>query len=195
MINIVFIDDERVNPKVWTKYLKDVDFEYVITVYDSPNKALSEIIEFGNNTIIVLDMRMPELNGDKFLHQIRNLSINIPVIIYSGNAKNTNFSELIKDNIFSFINKGQHEELVKTISAAANMIKDAIPLELSEALHEFLEKRPERKDTTIITKNGDELTFKELENLINNKSEIGVDYQKALYKMSFERLLRKEEEL
>jgi len=198
MINIVFVDDEYIHEKVWHKYLKDVDFKYVISIYDSPKKALEEIANFGHNTIVVLDMKMDELDGDKFLHAIREKDIFIPVIIYSANAmmsKTTNLSQLIKDNIFSYIDKGQHEELVKTISDAVTMIKDAIPLELSEALHEFLEKRPERKDAVIMTKEGHTLTFKDIENEINKKSSIGIGYQKALYKMSFERLQRQEEKL
>lgn len=198
MINIVFVDDEYIHEKVWHKYLKDVDFKYFISIYESPKKALEEIANFGYNTIIVLDMKMDELDGDKFLHAIREKDIFIPVIIYSANAmmgKTTNLNQLIKDNIFSYIDKGQHEELVRTIKDAATMIKDAIPLELSEALHEFLNKRPERKETLILTKDNQKLTLQEVENEINKKSEIGIDYQKALYKMSFERLIRQEEKL
>jgi len=198
MINIIFIDDEYIHEKIWHKYLKDVTFKYDITIYDSPNKALSEIANFGHNTIIVLDMKMDELDGDKFLHEIRKKDIFIPVIIYSANAmmsKVTDLTQLIKDNIFSYIDKGQHEELVKTICDAATMIKDTIPLELSEALHEFLEKRPDRKQIIIMTKDGNALTLKDIEHEINNKTQIGLDYQKALYKMSFERLQRQEEQL
>lgn len=198
MINIVFIDDERINEKVWHKYLRDVNFEYEITIYESPKQALSEMVEFGNNTIIILDMNMPELHGEEFLHRIRNNNIHIPVIVYSGNVKfanNSKFNQLIKDNIFTYIEKTNREEVVISISAAADTIRDAIPLELSEALSEFLEKRPERKNNIIMTKSGEEFSFAELEKLINSKSEIGVDYQKALYKMSFDRLLRREEKL
>ena len=198
MINIVFVDDEYIHEKVWHKYLKDVDFKYFITIYDSPKKALEEIVNFGHNTIIVLDMKMDELDGDKFLHAIREKDIFIPVIIYSANAmmgSNSNLNQLIKDNIFSYIDKGQHEELVKTIHAAVTMIKDAIPLELSEALDEYIERHPTQKNIKFSTANGRQISLGEIVNELYKQTPDAIEYAKSLYKMSFEDLLREKKKL
>lgn len=196
MINIVFIDDRRVSINAWKTDLKNVAFKFEISVFNNPLEALDEIERFGNNTIIVLDMSMPQINGDEFLHRIRNHNIHIPVIIYSGNVtlsdnNREKFNQLIKDNVFSYINRGEREELVKTIEAAVHMISNAIPLELSEALHEYLQRHPNFKDIKVFTTGtGTKISLQEIEYAINRNTKEGVEYAKSLYKMSFEDLIK-----
>ena len=97
---------------------------------------------------------------------------------------------MIKENIFSYVDRGQHEELVKAISNAVNMLKDAIPLELSEALHEYLEIFPEQKEIEIMTASGKNISLSEIEDNINRRTEDGIDYTKSLYRMSFEDIVK-----
>ena len=66
---------------------------------------------------------------------------------------------------------------------------ECIPLELVEALEEYLERHPEQKKTTIIS-GKQSLVMGSLPEEIRNRTELGVSYEKSLYKMAFEDLLK-----
>ncbi|MEW6552556.1 MAG: response regulator [Campylobacterota bacterium] len=206
MVNIVYLDDEIFNIGVGTKQdaidllesdLDDISDKFELFVFDSMDEALNKIKELGNNTILILDMQMGDKNGADFLSDLRTENITIPVIAFTGNDNEERYMQLMENDIFSYVKKAEkdYSKLKMYINRAIEKFKDNIPLELTEALHEFLEKRPERKEKVIMTKEGRTLTLKDIENEINKKSPIGIDYQKALYKMSFERLQRQEEKL
>lgn len=206
MVNIVYLDDEIFNISGGTKQdaidllesdLDDISDKFELFVFDSMDEALDKIKELGNNTILILDMQMGDKNGADFLSNLRTENITIPVIAFTGNDNEERYMQLMENDIFSYVKKAEkdYSKLKMYINKAIEKFKDNIPLELTEALHEFLEKRPERKETVIMTKEGRTLTLKDIENEINKKSPIGIDYQKALYKMSFERLQRQEEKL
>lgn len=210
MVNIVYLDDEFFSMKGGNKEdaidllesdLDEVNTEFNLFVFENGEDAISKIESLGKNTILILDMQMPTMNGAEVLEQIRKKNITCPAIGYSANKNNdknnTMLISLLENDLFDYIERAEEDRsnLIKAINKAIEKFKDNIPLELSEALHEFLEKRPERKNTIIMTKDGKEFSFGALEDLINKKSEIGIYYEKALYKMSFEKLLRKEEKL
>ena len=206
MVDIVYLDDEIFSMNGGTKEdaidllksdLENISDEFELFVFDDADEAMNQIKQLGNNTILILDMQMPEMNGADFLSNLRAENITIPVIAFTGNDNEDKYMQLMENDIFSYVKKAEkdYSTLTKYINKAIEKFKDNIPLELSEALHEFLEKRPERKDTVIITKDGYRLTLKDIEEEINKKTKIGLDYQKALYKMSFERLQRQEEKL
>jgi len=206
MVNIVYLDDEIFSMTGGTKEdvidllksdLEDISDDFELFVFNDAAESLEKIKELGNNTILILDMQMPKMNGADFLSNLRTENITIPVIAFTGNDDEDRYIQLMENDIFSYVKKAEkdYSKLQMYINKAIEKFKDNIPLELSEALHEFLEKRPERKETVIMTKEGHTLTLKDIENEINKKSPIGIDYQKALYKMSFERLQRQEEKL
>lgn len=206
MVNIVYLDDEIFSMTGGSKQdaidllesdLDNISDEFELFVFDDADGTLDKIKQFGNNTILILDMQMPKMNGADFLSKLRAENITIPVIAFTGNNNEDKYMQLMKNDIFSYVEKAEkdYSKLTMYINKAIEKFKDNIPLELSEALHEFLEKRPERKHTIIMTKDGQTLTLKDIEDEMNKKTKIGLDYQKALYKMSFERLQRKEDKL
>ncbi|MEN4046575.1 response regulator [Sulfurimonas sp. NWX367] len=196
MINVFFIDDEmspeEPHQKVWQNKLDKTGEVFFVKVYSNPTIAFEEKENFLYNTIIVLDLQMPGFDGDKFLHKIRENNIHIPVIIYSGNVKieeNETILTLIKDNIFSYIEKPNRDEVVNAIVNASKMLKDIVPLEVSEALQEYINRDPNRKNIIVTTKDEATITTQEIIEEINKKTPFGISYTKALYKMSFESLL------
>lgn len=203
MINLIYIDDEHEidddTKDILEMHLDDkIKEPYEIFIYKEGKKALEEIINFGNNSIIILDIRMPEMDGAEFLKQLRMKKNTFPVIGYSANKNSEDSNTLIKlleNDLFDYVKKNNHEDLIKAINLAIDKFKDNIPLELTTALNEYIENNPERKTSKIITKSGEEITFLMLADEINKKSKIGLDYEKALYKMSFEKLKRNEKSL
>jgi len=206
MVNIVYLDDEIFGMTGGTKEdvidllksdLEDISDDFELFVFNEATESLEKIKELGNNTILILDMQMPKMNGADFLSELRSKHITIPVIAFTANDNEDKYMQLMENDIFSYVKKAEkdYSRLIMYINKAIEKFKDNIPLELTEALHEFLEKRPERKTTVIMTKDDHTLTLKDIEDEINKKTKIGLDYQKALYKMSFERLQRQEEKL
>jgi CheY-like chemotaxis protein len=190
------LSDKKI--ELWKKKLKNVDSEFNLELNNSPKEVLNRIKYLGQNTIIILDMKMSEMNGAEFLKMLRKKRITIPVIGYTANKNDELIDDLLKNDIFSYIRKGQKEsrnELVEFINKAIEKFRDRIPLELTDALEEYLNRRPERKEKRIHTKNGRVIRFGDILKEMNNNTEIGVDYQKALYKMSFEALLDGEKQL
>lgn len=204
MINIIMLDDKFIKPnedkfRLWERTLENVNNgKFILELYDSPSEVLDRVKGLGHNTIVILDMQMSEMDGADFLIKLRGNDITIPVIGYTANKNDDLIKDLLKNDLFSYIRKGKKEsrsELVEYINKAIEKFKDNIPLELTDALSEYLNRRPERKEKMIHTKDGKEIRFGDVLDAMNNNSELGVDYQKALYKMSFEALLDGEKQL
>lgn len=201
MINIIVIDDELEsnsdNIELWESDLEEINSEFKLEIYNSPKYALENIEHLGHNTIVILDMQMPEMNGAEFLKILRNNNITIPVIGYTGNPNDKLLIDLLKNDLFSYVRKANNNptELVEYINKAIEKFKDNIPLELTVALEEYLNRRPERKEKKIHTKDGRVIQFGDILDEMHNNTEMGIDYQKALYKMSFEALLDGEKKL
>jgi CheY-like chemotaxis protein len=234
MVNIVMLDDEIFSTQggdedetyeLWESDLEgNLHDDFKLYIYDSYEKALSKIKELGNNTIVILDMKMPEIDGSDFLKLIRDENFTIPVIAYTGNnieestivelLNNDSLSKkeilkilkkedylsneekklnLLKNDIFSYVKRGDVDKskLIDSINKAIDKFKDNIPLELTEALNEYLERHPEIKDSKILVSEPDgnkELSFSAIQEEINKGTTFGKDYQKALYKIAFEDL-------
>jgi len=198
MINIIILDDELENTEdnieLWESDLEEVKSKFNLEIYSSPIKALERIRSLGKNTIIILDMQMEEMNGAIFLKALRDDNITVPVIGYTGNTNDDLLLDLLKNDLFSYVRKASSNpmELIEYINKAIEKFKDNIPLELTDALSEYLERHPEAKNIEIIVKeDGSSLTLENIEKEINKGSPFGIDYQKALYKMSFEDLKSK----
>ncbi len=73
--------------------------------------------------LVVLDLIMPEMSGDKVFEEIRKVSPQLPIILYSGYSSNTRLNEMLKKENVSFIQKpfGQND-LKKMITKALEVI-------------------------------------------------------------------------
>ena len=198
MINIIILDDELENTadniELWKSDLEKINSEFQLEIYSSPVNTLERMKNLGNNTIIILDMQMEEMNGAVFLKQLRDNNITVPVIGYTGNPNDDLLLDLLKNDLFSYVRKAGSNpmELIEYINKAIEKFKDNIPLELTDALSEYLKRHPDSKNVEIIVKeDGSSLTLEDIEEEINKGSSFGIDYQKALYKMSFEDLKSK----
>ena len=68
------------------------------------------------------------------------------------------------------------------------MRKGPIPYELIDALQEYLDRHPKQKDIKICSKGGS-IQMGDMPKEIEEGTELGIDYEKALYKMAFEDLI------
>lgn len=204
MINIVYLDDEFFSIRGGEKQdaidflesdLEDINSEFNLYVYDNTNEAILKIEALGKNTILILDMQMPQMNGAEVLKKIREKNITCPAIGYSANKMNNKndhlLVSLLENDLFDYIERAEEDRsnLIVAINKAIEKFKDNIPLELEEALYEYLERNKEFKDMRVtIKENGEhkEISFAEIQDHMNKGTIFGKDYQKAIYKIAFE---------
>ncbi len=80
---LLIIDDKIAIAKIISVYLSA---EYDITYFNTPVKAIEWLYNGNRPDLIILDIRMPEMNGDEFLSYIKNNGLykDIPVVVLSG---------------------------------------------------------------------------------------------------------------
>ncbi len=208
MINIVYVDDEIFSMRDGTKEdvkdllesdLEGVSDEFELFLFDKVDEGMECIKSLGYNTIVILDMQMPIMTGADFLRNLRDQKITIPVIVYTADNDNDDmYMDLMQNDIFSYIKKAKQDysNLIEAINKAIEKFKDIIPLELSEALHEYLKRHPNHKDIKLFSSSSQEsTTLAKIEEAINKQSIDGINYAKILYKMSFEDLIREKKKL
>jgi len=80
---LLIIDDKIAIAKIISVYLSA---EYDITYFNTPVKAIEWLFNGNRPDLIILDIRMPEMNGDEFLSYINNNGLykDIPVVVLSG---------------------------------------------------------------------------------------------------------------
>ena len=69
------------------------------------------------------------------------------------------------------------------------MRKGTIPYELIEALRDYLDNHPEQKDIEILSCSSS-IRMGNMPDEIEQGTKIGIDYEKSLYKMAFERVIK-----
>lgn len=81
--NILIIDDKIAIAKIISVYLSE---EFDIFYFNTPVKAIQWLFEGNRPDLIILDIRMPEMNGDEFLSYIKRNGLynEIPVVVLSG---------------------------------------------------------------------------------------------------------------
>ena len=101
---ILFVDDE---PNILNGIRRQLHKSYNITTAQGPIKALQVIKKTRSPfAVIVVDMRMPEMNGVQLLGEIATLSPNSVRMMLTGNAdQQTATAAINHGNIFRFLNK------------------------------------------------------------------------------------------
>ena len=81
--SILIIDDKIAIAKIISVYLSE---EFDISYFNTPVKAIQWLFEGNRPDLIILDIRMPEMNGDEFLSYIKRNGLynEIPVVVLSG---------------------------------------------------------------------------------------------------------------
>jgi YesN/AraC family two-component response regulator len=90
-------------------------------VYDG-QQAL-EFIKHENPDVMIIDLRMPGMNGLEVLRQVKKINRNIEVIMLSGYGTMENERTSMELGAFAFLHKpADLEKLSETIKAAYNKI-------------------------------------------------------------------------
>ena len=86
-INVLHIDDEPIFLQVTKQYLNALaGNELKIYSLSNPLEVFKELKE-KDIDVIVIDYKMPEMNGLELLEELRNTKENVPVIIFTGQGR------------------------------------------------------------------------------------------------------------
>ena len=83
MRHVLIVDDDRTLLQAFTKYLPRMSHNLIVNACDSSLKAL-ELVEKTDFDTIVVDIKMPELDGLSLLREIRKIRPLTPVLVITG---------------------------------------------------------------------------------------------------------------
>lgn len=100
--HILVVDDESDVRDLLSKFLTRRGYE-VVTAGDG--EAAIEAIQEGHPDIVLLDIRLPKLDGLSVLQRLRDLSENVAIITMSGNADEETARKSLELGAADFITK------------------------------------------------------------------------------------------
>ena len=122
---VLFIDDEPHIRLANRQTLELADFE--VTCLATAEEALSFLVDEWPG-IIICDIRLPGIDGIRFLERVRRVDLDLPVIIITGHGDVSTAVRAMRKGAYDFIEKPYApERLVKTVQRALE--KRALTLE------------------------------------------------------------------
>jgi ActR/RegA family two-component response regulator len=112
----LFVDDD---PMLLKGIRRQLDDDYDLGTACGPEEGLELVAEAGPYSVIVSDMRMPNMNGVEFLARVRGIHPNSVRIILTGFADLNSTIKAVNDgNIFRFLGKPvENGDLVAALQA------------------------------------------------------------------------------
>lgn len=189
--NVLFLDDVE---GAITAIADDIDGCVTQSVFfDNPTQGIEFLKENkGDNNIVLLDWRFSQNNvcGDKILVEIHNISINIPVIIFTGQAIDVEATKkMFNGHAFACLPKTcSTEEVTKKIEEAY----DTIISDISTYVAQWINiQSPERRRVPYVTAAGKSLSLNDLLESIHNGDEIGKEVKDGINKLAIELFMNK----
>ena len=133
---VLVVDDERVVCESVRRVL--VDEGYVVETSTSSRKGL-EMIERESYDLLLLDIKMPEIDGIEFLREARGISPDTQVIIITGYATIRTAVEAIRLGAFDYLQKPVGPD--QLMIAVARALERKHLLQLTQRLRSELETR------------------------------------------------------
>lgn len=101
---VVIVDDEEMVLQSLKSFLS-LETDYVVETFISAHKAL-EFIKIKKVDLVISDYLMPEMDGIRFLAQVREIKPQVPRIILTGYADKENAIKAINNvGLFYYIEK------------------------------------------------------------------------------------------
>ena len=98
------VDDEPDMRAVAKKMLEKKGFQ--VLVAENGKLALDFFINHRNELrLVLLDMTMPDMNGDEVLHSMRNIDSRVPIVLSSGYSEESFAGRYSKQEIAGFLQK------------------------------------------------------------------------------------------
>lgn len=117
-VNIIYVEDDKVSNDMISKILNDFGFN--LKSFYEPLSALKYLDEIDYKVeLIISDISMPNLDGISFIKKVREIKIEIPVILTTAFTEESYFLEAISVGVNSYIKKPiEFEKLKNAIDKA-----------------------------------------------------------------------------
>lgn len=144
LAKVLLVDDERKFVAILTQRL--IKRNYSVTFAHSGKDALAQLEEDKDIEVVILDIKMPGLNGIETLKLIRNKWPLVEVIMLTGHSTINSAINAIKLGAYDFLLKPiEIEKLVSKIEEAAGIKRDRERLILEVYMTPYLTQR-QRKE-------------------------------------------------
>jgi len=118
LANVLFVDDEVPFVEAMTKRLTRRDLEIIPA--HSGNEALTKLKEHAGVEVVILDVKMPGMDGIEALREIKRQFPLVEVIMLTGHATVESAIEGMKIGAFDYLMKpSEIETLVTKVMEAA----------------------------------------------------------------------------
>ncbi len=108
---ILLVDDDELSLKILSKYLDEAQYSYIIC--KNGQLAWNYLQHHHNKFFVVLSDRiMPHLHGLQLLAQMKLKKLNIPLILFSGEASKEEICEALAQGAYDFFYKPISKELL-----------------------------------------------------------------------------------
>ncbi|MCH9636356.1 PleD family two-component system response regulator [Rickettsiella endosymbiont of Litargus connexus] len=108
---ILLVDDDELFLKILTQYLDEAQYSY-IACKDS-QLAHNYLLQDPDKFFVVLSDRvMPKLHGLQLLTQMKRNALEIPLVLFSGEASKEERCEAIAQGVYDFFYKPISKELL-----------------------------------------------------------------------------------
>ncbi|MBW1709273.1 MAG: response regulator [Deltaproteobacteria bacterium] len=144
-IKVLMVDDEEQFRLTTKKILERRGFETILA--DSGEEAIEKVKE--NPDVIVLDVKMPGMDGLQALQEINTLQPQIPVIMLTGHGSEPSAKQALHQGAFDYLNKPCDIDLLASkIMDAVKHFKGKVPPEEKTVREVMI---PKEEYTTLTT--------------------------------------------
>ena len=109
---ILVVDDEPAIRELLSSFLEIMDYEVESA---SNGKDAIEIIEKNNFSIIISDVKMPDINGIDLLKKVKEFNKKIEVILITGFPNNEDREQALKLGAYAYIPKPFKLQIIANI--------------------------------------------------------------------------------
>jgi len=116
MINVLVAEDEPLILNSITKLIHSLDSDFIVCARAKNGLEVLQCLNSQPINIIFTDIKMPLLNGLDLIQEIRNRSLNVPIVILSGYNDFSYAKKALKLGVFDYLLKPiDPEELSNTL--------------------------------------------------------------------------------
>jgi CheY-like chemotaxis protein len=100
---ILIVEDDPTSSLLYSNFLESKGFE-VLTVTDG-KEAIDAVISHPEIQLILMDIRLPEMDGESTMKEIKKMRKDIPIIAQTAYAMVEDKSKLLKAGFDSYLSK------------------------------------------------------------------------------------------
>ena len=114
---ILIAEDEEIQRMLLKELLESYNYKATAV---SNGKLLLEELALNNYDLLIIDRQMPDMDGSECIKKIKEMNLNIPIILATGSQSNNNNLDIDKNLADRFIGKPYN------FSEMLNLIRDLI---------------------------------------------------------------------